>query len=85
MLLVSQRSNETPFQIYWTVKTLSVTGIGLVIVLFTKQRTTAVSPSDKNKTNLKLGYVPRVWYVLNLFVAVMATVEVEKANIWVQP
>lgn len=35
---VSRRDDEAEFQIDWTVKTLNVTGIGLVIVLLTKQR-----------------------------------------------
>lgn len=83
MLLVSLRSDETAFQTYWTMKILNVTGIGLMIVLLTKQSSTAVSPSDKS--NLKLRYVPRVQYVANLFVAVLVMVEVENANIWVQP
>lgn len=46
MLLVSW-SDEAASQIDWTVKTLGVTGTGLAIVLLTKQRTTALSPSDK--------------------------------------
>lgn len=63
----------------WTIKTLNVTGIGLVIELLTKQRTTAVSQSDKR--NLKLGYMPRVQYVVNLFVAGLVAVEAENAHI----
>lgn len=51
-----------------------MTGIGLVIELLSKQRTTAVSQSDKR--NLKLGYMPRVQYVVNLFVAGLVAVEV---------
>ena len=45
----------------------SVAWTGLVIVLLTKQRTTALSPSDKKKKKKSEPevYVPRVLHVLN--------------------
>lgn len=51
---------DNAFQIGWNLKTLDVTRIRLVIVL-TKQRTTALSPSDKSKAE---EYVPGVLFVL---------------------
>lgn len=47
VLLVCCRSDEAAFQTDWIMESLSVTWIGLVIVLLTKQRITALSPSDK--------------------------------------
>lgn len=59
------------FQIDWSMITLSVTAIGLVIVLFTKQRTTACLHLIKNKKN------PEVYVLTILFVAGFVTVVVE--------
>lgn len=52
---------DNAFQIDWILKTLDVTGIGLVMVVLTKQRTIALSPSDKSKSE---EYVPRVLFAL---------------------